>query len=186
VFTDDAGKIECSLADTANEGTYLRDPLAGSPVTHDGNWHQVTGVCDRGLQRASVYVDGVLAESWSIVGLGTLDSGNPVIIGQDPTGVYGVAGAYTVDDVGVWRRALEAHEAASIYAAGQRNQSFNVYGPVLLNMRPLGTNIDLTWQAGTLLWSTSVSGPYDPVPGATAPFYRTNAAGAAMFFRVKL
>jgi hypothetical protein len=46
--------------------------------------------------------------------------------------------------------------------------------------------MDLSWQAGTLLQSTNVSGPYTPVPGAAAPFYRSSAGGGPKFFRVKL
>jgi len=186
VFTDDTGKIECSLVSTANNATYIRDPFAGSPVTDNGQWHNVVGIVDRGLQVASVYVDGALAGSWSIVGLGTLDSGYDVTLGQDPTLSYGVNGAYTLDDLGIWNRPLTSYEAVSVYGAGQFNQSFNIYGPVRLNFQLSGTNFDLSWQAGTLLYSTNVAGPYAPVPGANAPFYRTTpTTGASMFFRVQ-
>jgi hypothetical protein len=186
VFTDDTGKIELSLVSTANSGAYVADPVAGSPVTHDGNWHQVTGIIDRDAEFATVYIDGALAGSWSIVGLGTLDYGNDLALGQDPTGTYGVDGAYTLDDVGIWNRALSAYEAVSIYAAGQLHQSFDVYGPVRVFINHAGTNdIDLAWQAGTLQQSTTVGGPYSPVTGATAPFHRMTAGGTSMFFRVQ-
>ena len=85
-FTDDTGKIECSLASTGNSGTYVRDSLAGSPVTDNGQWHNVVGIVNRGLQVASVYVDGALAGAWSVVGLDTMDYGNNITLGQDPLG----------------------------------------------------------------------------------------------------
>ena len=54
-----------------------------------------------------------------------------------------------------------------------------------VSVSTVGTNLDLSWQAGTLLQSTNVSGTYTPVPGATAPFYRTSATNSATFFRVQ-
>jgi hypothetical protein len=86
VFTDDTGKIELSLVSTANSGAYIADPVAGSPVTHDGNWHQVTGIIDRDAEFATVYIDGALAGSWSIAGLGTLDYGNDLALGPGSHG----------------------------------------------------------------------------------------------------
>jgi Concanavalin A-like lectin/glucanases superfamily/Immunoglobulin domain len=185
VFTDDGGKIELSLASTANSGAYVADPVANSPVTDDGNWHHVLGVVDRDTQAASVYVDGQLAGTWSIAGLGSMDAGQVIALGQDPTGGYAVDGAYTLDDVGIWDRPLTAYEAASIYAAGERHQSFNVYGPIAVSIYHVGANIDLAWQAGTLLQSSSLNGPFTPVQGAAAPYYRTTVSGTAMYFRVR-
>ena len=133
----------------------------------------------------SSFVDGVKVDSRSIASVGNLITGYPLTMGQDPTGAYGVAGAFDVDDLGIWRRALSDYEAVSIYAAGQFNDSFNVYGPVKLSANHVGTNIDVAWQAGTLQQSTNLSGPYSTVTGASAPFYRTTAGGSAMFFRLK-
>jgi hypothetical protein len=184
VFTDEGGQLEWSLVSTADSGTYLRDPV-GPAVIGDGAWHNVIGVVDRAAQLASAYVDGVLDGSWSIAGLGTLDYGNPITIGQDPTGAYGSA-TFDLDDVGIWRRAITAYEAASVYGAGQSSgESFDVNGPVKVSVNHVGTNIDVSWQAGTLLQSTSVTGTYTPVPGATVPFYRTSPTNSAMFFRVQ-
>jgi len=143
------------------------------------------GAVDRASQSASVYVDGVFAGSWSIVGLGTLNTGNLITIGQDPTGSYGSA-TFDLDDVGIWRRALTAYQAASVYGAAQNSgESFDVYGPVKVSVNQVGTNIDVSWQAGTLLQSTNVTGTYTAVPGATVPFYRTSPTNSAMFFRVQ-
>jgi len=185
-FTDSGGKIECSLASTPNSGAYVMNPLPNSPVTADGAWHSVVGTIDRTNAVAAVYVDGTLAGTWSIAGLDTLDYGNSIAIGQDPTYGYNVTGAYAIDDVGLWNRVLTAYDAAGIYAAGQNHRSFDVAGPVILHLQVSGSNLDLSWQAGTLLQSSKASGPYTPVPGAVAPFYRTTAAGTAMFYRVHL
>jgi len=126
-----------------------------------------------------------LTASWSIAGLGTLEYGNGITIGEDPTGNYGSA-TFDLDDLGIWRRALTAYDAASIYAAAHvSGQSFNVYGPVQVSVKQTGRNVDVNWPAGTLLQSANVAGPYTAVTGATAPFYRTTPAASAMFYRVK-
>ncbi len=187
VFTDSAtaGKLEWSLASTANSGTYLRDPVPGCPIINDGTWHQVIGVVDRAAAEARVYVDGVLAGSWSVAGMGSLSSTYWPTIGSDPTGAYGSA-TFDMDDLGIWRRALTSYEAASIYGAAQNSgQSFDVYGPLKVAIAAMDGNVDVSWQAGTLLESTSITGPYTAVPGATAPFYRITPGTTPMFFRVQ-
>jgi hypothetical protein len=185
VFTDSAtaGKIELSLTSIANTGTWLRDPVPNCPTINDGTWHHVLGVIDRTAKLASVYVDGAFTSSWSLGGLGTLVTGNYVTIGQDANGMYGSA-TFDMDDLGIWRRALNAVDAAGIYAAAQTGGSFDVITPVKIYVNQVGSNIDVSWQSGTLKQSTTVDGTYTPVPGATAPFYRTTATGSAMFFKV--
>ena len=186
VFTDEGGKLEWSLVSTAGSGTYLRDPVPGSPVIGDGAWHNVVGVVDRDSQLALAYIDGTLASSWSIVGLGSLNPGNLITIGQDPTGNYG-SETFDIDDVGIWRRALTGYEAAGVYGAAQRSgESFDVYGPVKVSVSQVGINLDLNWQAGTLLQSTNAAGPYSVVTGASAPFYRTTPTSSSKFYRVRL
>jgi hypothetical protein len=184
VFTDEGGKLEWSLASTPGTSTYLRDPV-GPAVIGDGAWHNVVGVVDRGQQMALAYVDGALDGSWSIAGLGTLSYGNLITIGQDPTGNYG-SEVFDLDDLGIWRRALTPYEAASVYGAAQSSsESFDIYGPVKVSANRVGANIDVSWQAGTLLQSTNVTGNYTPVPGATVPFYRASPTNSATFFRVR-
>ena len=92
-----------------------------------------------------------------------------------------------MDDLAIWRRALTAYEAYSIYyAATNSNSSFNVPGTVTLNIQHSGTDLVLTWNPGstlgTLLEADSINGPwtkaaaYTPVftvtPGAAKKFYR--------------
>jgi hypothetical protein len=187
VFTDSAtrGKLEWSLVSTANTGTYLRDPVPGCPTINDGTWHHVLAVVDRGSAMTLVYVDGVLAGGWSIKGLGSLSYGNLTTIGQDPNGSYGSA-TFDMDDVGIWRRALTAYEAASIYGAAQASgSSFDTVAPVKVYVNQVGGYVDVSWQAGTLLQSTTVNGTYTPVSGATAPFHRITPSASQMFFRVQ-
>ena len=153
---------------------------------NDGNWHHLVQTVDR-TGNAVSYVDGVQADSRLATGIGNINTAGPINIGQDPTGLYPEVGSADVDDLAIWRRALTAYEAYSIYyAATNSNSSFNVPGTVTLNIQNVGTNVVLTWNPGstlgTLLEADSVNGPwtkaaaYTPVftvtPGAAKKFYR--------------
>jgi hypothetical protein len=186
VFSDDGGKLEWTITTAPSGAQVIADPVPGSPLINNGIWHHVLVTFNRDTHRADSYVDGVPVDSRSISGVGNLDTGNGIFLGQDPTGGYGVTGTYDIDDLGIWRRALTSYDALSIYNAGQNSlESFDVYGPVKVYVNLVGTNLDISWQAGTLLQAASVLGPYTPVPSATTPFYRTTATGAARFFRVQ-
>jgi hypothetical protein len=177
----------------SNPGKHVASStVPGGPfLINDGNWHHIAVSFDR-MGLAVTYLDGVPINSISVVGSGDFDQPTqPWNIGQDATGTYpwsGVAGSKAeavIDDIGIWRRALTAYEALGIYNAAQSGLSFDVQAPVKLYLNKVGGNIDLSWQAGTLLQSTTVNGPYSSVSGATAPFYRTSPTNSAMFYRVR-
>jgi hypothetical protein len=182
VITEDGGRLEW----TAVSGTsVIRDP-AGGPAINDGQWHNLVVAFDRTGNQAFSYVDGALVDSALIVGLGTLVTGNALTLGQDPTGAYG-AGAFDLDDVGIWRRALDPAEAQTIYQVGNSyGRSFDTYGPVVLTLRQSGTMLELIWQAGTLLQADEVNGTYKPVTGATAPYFQVKPSETKKFYRVQL
>jgi hypothetical protein len=92
---------------------------------NDGVWHHLVHTFDR-TNGMVTYVDGVAANftvqsGSSVAAAGNIDTGQAAIIGQDPTGQYEETGSGDIDDLGVWRRALTALEAASIYMAGVSN-----------------------------------------------------------------
>ena len=183
VITENGGKLEWTAVGGAE---VIRDP-AGGPAINDGQWHSIVVAFDRTLELASSYVDGALVDSASLTGLGTLVTGSALTLGQDPTGAYNNGGAFDVDDVGIWRRALTPTEAETIYMVGNTyGRTFDTYGPVVLTLRRSGTAMELSWQAGTLLESTNVTGPYVPVSGATAPFFKVTPGSGSKFYRVKL
>lgn len=186
VFTDEGGKIEWSLASPAPSHAYVGDPVANSPTVGDGQWHHIVGVVDRSTKYTFVYVDGSLAGSWSIDGLGTLATGNAIALGEDPNGNYGSA-TFSIDDIAIWNRALTAYDATSAYVAGQNGKTFNVYGPVKLYARSNAAGVlELSWQAGTLQSASSIKGPWTDVSSASAPYLKVSASDAAKFYRVKL
>ena len=157
------------------------------PFINDGVWHNIALTFDRSAALARSYVDGALIDTRSISSLGSLVVGQPLTIGQDPTGSYGVSGTFDLDDVGIWRRALDGYEVQSIYGAAQTSgQSFDVYGPVVLHMERSGSDLIIAWQAGTLFQADTPSGPWTLVPGATAPSVKITPGANRKFYRVNL
>jgi len=58
-------------------------------------------------------------------------------------------------------------------------------GSVTLSITKVGGNVVLTWPAGTLQQSPTVTGNYTNVLGATSP-YTNSVSGAQSFFRIKV
>ncbi|MGH7967789.1 MAG: LamG-like jellyroll fold domain-containing protein, partial [Limisphaerales bacterium] len=186
VLCDYAGKIECSLASVGNSGTYIQAPLPNSPTTSDGAWHNVVMILDRGVEQASVYVDGLVAGNWSISGLGSMYYNNPIAIGNDPTGAYGASGGGSIDDVGIWRRALTPLEAAGIYVAGISNNVTFAASAVTLALERSGAQLQLSWPSGALQSADQAAGPYtDITPAPTSPYLVTPSL-AQKFYRVRV
>jgi len=156
---------------------------------NDGNWHHLVFVFDRNKQ-AVAYLDGNPAKSFKIDGTSTaaaktIDTGAPVSIGQDPTGIYAETGSGDIDDLAVWRRALTPLEAASVYAAGAAGFSpaYVPPSPSNITLERVGSNIRLTWTDGTLQSAGAVSGTYTNVPGAASPYTVAPSLGQ-QYFRV--
>jgi hypothetical protein len=161
---------------------------AGASI-NDGNWHHVLSTFNRS-GNGITYLDGVQVDSRDITGAGNTDTGNTVNIGQDPTGTYTEDGSATIDDLAVWRRALSATEAYSIYyVATNSNSSFDVPGTVSLKIAKSGSNVQITWMPGatlgTLLQAPSLTGPWTPVSGIFTPSYTFTPTGTQMYFRLQ-
>ena len=185
VLTEEAGRFEWTL--TGNDvGQTIADPVGG-PLINDGTWHNVVAVFDRSTGLAASYVDGQSVDIRSIADVGTLITGNTLTLAQDPTGIYGVAGAFDLDDLGIWRRALTPVEARSIYYAGQSGNSFDTVAPSVVTMTVVksGGNVQFQWSTGTLQASATVSGGYTNVVGAAPPSYTVPATGKG-FYRVRV
>jgi hypothetical protein len=162
--------------------------IAGTAI-NDGNWHSLVHTVERDGNAVS-YLDGVEVDETYAGNAGDLDSGLPTNLGQDASGLYPEQGSADLDDVGMWRRALTAYEAQSIYYVGQTyGKSFDTYGPVSLGISRSGASLELIWQAGTLLESDDVNKPmnlWTPVAGASAPYYKVTPGPVRKFYRVRL
>jgi hypothetical protein len=171
--------------------------IAGGPYSiNDGNWHHVVVSLDR-MGLIVTYLDGVLIDSRGGGYPVSFDQpANAWTIGQGPTGQYWFENLWpmvemVIDDMGIWRRALSQVEAQQMYMVGQTyGRTFDAYGPVVLTLVPPSANngqsIELIWQAGTLVQSTNVTGPYTPVSGAGAPYYKVTPGAGSKFYRVQL
>jgi hypothetical protein len=161
---------------------------------NDGNWHNLVYVIDR-VNGARIYLDGILAHenippggvAGTVVGIGNITSTNAATIGQDPTGQYAQSsdGNFSIDDLGVWNRALTALEAASIYTAGINNQvSFVGATNIGITVSAVLTNaqLQLSWTSGSLQSATDLLGPWTTLSNVTSP-YTTNLVGTQKFFR---
>ncbi len=172
-----------------NDGVNNFDVNGPNDSINDAHWHNFILSVDRSAQVASSYLDGVLVAQTPINALGNIDNGGPVVIGQDPTGLYPEAGGFTLDDVGLWRRALSALEVAQIESAGRTaGRSFDTVAPtVTLTITRSGSSVTISWPSGTLYQSDKV-GPgavWTPVGGAAAPSYTFTPSGTGKYYRVQ-
>jgi hypothetical protein len=185
-YNDGGGNITCSIEGFGGSAYFVATNHAG-PM-NDGNWHHLVFVSDQINSVCQAYTDGALDRTVS-ANLGSLNTGNPTAIGNDPTGTYtgaNAAGGYTIDDVGIWRRALTLTDVQSIYAAGTASNSFDTFGPVQLATIVTGTGqLQLSWQQGTLQSTTNLAGIWTNVPGATPPVYVVTPSGSQNFYRVQ-
>ena len=145
VFTDEGGKIEYTLVDVNTGVSVIADPVPGSPSINNGAWHHIVLTIDKSAMMAATYVDGMQVDLRSITGLGSLDTTNNVVFGQDPSGTYGetsnINGTYSIDDVGIWRRALSSYEAESIYAVARAyNHTFDTIERIPVNINRVGAS----------------------------------------------
>jgi hypothetical protein len=159
---------------------------------NDNNWHHLVHVVDRAGGSVTTYLDGGPAHYTKNAGTtlsaaGNIDTTSPTIVGQDPTGIYGEEGAFNIDDLGIWRKALSPLEAASIYAAAAfSGLSFTNTAtslPSLTIAAAAGGKVVVTWPLGTLQTATNITGPYTSQP-FTSPY--TNSATSKTFYRTKL
>jgi len=179
------GEIESSL-DGAN--FFDNDTAAvGGGLLNDGNWHHLAMTIDQSSNVVRIYIDGLLALGFPGT-VGSLNTGYQTVIGSDPTGGYSgcAPGGYSIDDMGIWRRALSSAEVAGIYAAGNNGNSFDTFGPVQLTTHLTSTGqLQISWQQGTLESAPALTGPWTPVSGATAPVYVVTPSGSQKFYRVQ-
>jgi len=102
----------------------------GSSFINDGDWHHVAFTLQRGPgSNIAIWVDGVLENTTSVVGLGTVSSTNDLLLGASPSGTPTsfLDGAY--DELQVFDRALSAAEIHAIYLAGIAGQCKDVCAP---------------------------------------------------------
>jgi len=89
----------------------LSDDLNGTKTINDGNWHMIT--CTSSSKLISLYVDGVFDVSQTKSTINT--SGTNMTIGRSVAGDYFNG---SVDECGIWSRALLGSEITALWNGG--------------------------------------------------------------------
>lgn len=169
VATAGNGRLQWNLGDGDAGGRTRKDYDGPAGAFTNGAWHHVVTVFKRASD-ALTYLDGVLVNTTAIkADLDSLDTpaGLSLNIGQDGIGAYTDNGAVgtrdlMIDDVAVWRRALEVGEVAAIYARG-------VQGQDLLGRRATESSLPNRVASG------------DPTPNSIVLWTRSSALGRIVF-----
>ena len=197
IFSQGGNQIRDNITGPSSATKLSVKPTAG---LNDGAWHLVTTT----VQRKGVintYVDGSLNLSSPVTTVGSIDTdslGFAVNIGQDGTGAYTDGGSaeidFVIDDLGIWRRALTADEAAAIYLRGVSGHSFDVTPgvstPVKLGTPAIsGGNLNLSWTGGTAPFKVQskaslTDAAWTDVTTTSNSTFSVPAAGAAGFYRI--
>ena len=93
----------------------------GSGGVADGQWHHLVVSVDRS-GNAKFYIDGKAKGTLSLPS-GNIHTGLPVVIGADGERNYPWGGK--IDEVAIWRRAITAAEAKTIYDNREKGQAIN-------------------------------------------------------------
>ena len=110
IFMSSDGGIKWNIASPRKDVT-IASGFGGDGVA-DGQWHHLVITHDRDGS-ARFYLDGNLKSSTSLSGVGNLDTGLPIVLGADGNFNYRWRGS--MDEVAIWRRAIDAEEVASLY-----------------------------------------------------------------------
>jgi Concanavalin A-like lectin/glucanases superfamily/Immunoglobulin domain len=175
IFTQSGGNYRINVTGP-NGGADKFSVTDTPHVLKDGKWHNIVVSVQHAPYGQSAYIygylDGVLVSEHPMHVAGTIDTfGTPfsnsqatnglplpdnqstwaVNIGQEGTGLYTDRGsAYNIDakidDVGIWRRALTANEAAGIYAAGLAGKDLSqAITPSELVISVSGGDVHISW-----------------------------------------
>jgi hypothetical protein len=152
--------------------------ITSTNLLNDSAWHQAVGVFNG--SSSALYLDGKLNQSATVSGTLTGDNVHDVYIGGNAAYTQAginqeyFAGAFA--QAAFYTNALTASQVSALFAAA---------APATPTVRIVrsGSSLVVTY-TGTLLSSTNLSGPYNPVQGAASP-YATQATNAQVFYRTQ-
>jgi len=177
-ITENGGTSEDSFPG-GNDGGSASDATAPNNI-NDANWHMLTytytgnpSQADNGL----LYLDGALVASNSITAAPSGDDLDVWIGGSPDYGTGRIVADTVIAHVAVFNQAFTPAQVSGLF-----NGAY-VLGPQTLHISESGPNVVLDWQAGTLLESTNVLGPWTTNSAATSP-YTIPATNKAAFFRL--
>lgn len=157
--------VYCTLSDTGRIRFELYDTLGGTTVTstsntNDSSWHHVAVVRDGSIFRNSIYVDGELQASETAAYAYGFASTSGLSIGywpEDPTGLHYKG---MLDELAIYRRALEENELLSHYNRGGDGAPYcdGAIAPVVSSTPDTETLVDQTYS-----YNVDASGDPEPV-----------------------
>ncbi|MGA2853886.1 MAG: LamG-like jellyroll fold domain-containing protein, partial [Verrucomicrobiota bacterium] len=159
----------------------------GAPATsNDSFWHHYAGTYDVTSGLMKLYIDGVLAVTWTGVGPYNLSPPSHLMIGARDGGGNAFGNYYSGEIYGVqiYDTALSADQVnASLVSPVTVPPTFS--GPIAITSGPSGSQLVLKWPYGTLLQATNVAGPWTPVAGAVSPYTNLiNMTAPNMFYKL--
>ncbi|MEM6318136.1 MAG: LamG-like jellyroll fold domain-containing protein [Bacteroidota bacterium] len=93
----------------ASDGLTPFELRATDKTYDDGNWHHLAVSISRtGSSMGSLYIDGVLKEQLSVVGLGDLSTATDIVMGADLNNQLPFRGS--IDEFRIWKKALTQTE----------------------------------------------------------------------------
>jgi prepilin-type processing-associated H-X9-DG protein len=152
--------------------------VVSTNILNDSNWHLAAGV-HTGTTNY-LYVDGQLNAIAPVSGSLVSDPGDDLYLGGNAADVLIVDNqqyfAGSLAEAAFYTNALTATQIQQLYTAAAGSTA-----PPTVSILPSGGNVIITY-TGTLLYSTNVVGPYNPVSGASSP-YLTPATNAQIYYR---
>ena len=168
-----SGNLDLTVYRLEDGGSQFGGTLAtASTPVNDGAWHHVVAI--RQGTNGFIYVDGVRAAAASSTAVASLRSANLTYIGRNPRdNDQPLTG--DLDEVALFNRALTPAEVANLAP---------VVIPPVVSIARSGADAVVTWDAGSLLEATNVTGPWTINPTATSP-YTVPATNNTLFFRAQ-
>ncbi len=169
--------VDTSGQPGANDGSVQADATSPTAI-NNGSWHMVAYSYNGAVNQAnngSLYLDGTLVANNTITTAPVGDNFD-VWIGGSPD--YGTARLLNgkIANVAVYPQAITPTQVQDLY--------YGIYaGVVNLSAAHSGSNIVLTWPAGTLLQAPTLMGPWTTNTTAVSP-YTIPATNAVQFFKV--
>ena len=93
------------------------DTVSTSWITAVGAWNLIVMTVDRDGP-TELYINGIHRGTIPVTSTGTFNSGLPWNVGQDGTGGYSAEFTGAVDELSIWRRALNSTEADELWNGG--------------------------------------------------------------------
>jgi len=154
----------------------------------DQNWHNFAGVFDSVSGFRTLYVDGVVAAQAGGSGTLKLAANFPVCIGAEYANNYSTYDRYApgaiftgkIYGVKIYNTALTIDQVNDGFVSATARPAFLGLGAI--STGPTGPQLVLTWDTGTLLQATNVTGPWTRSL-ATSP-YTNFMTNTQMFFQV--